>query len=270
MRRLPQQLAAALFTLCALFGVARAGEQVFIPVSGGAVRLQAFIYGPAGRPVLIYNHGSSGGHPKSTQRARRQAEFFVARGFTVIIPMRRGRGASTGESLESEEKNCDLASWKPGLAASFDDLTAVIHHARTLTANPASPILLAGASRGGFLSVAYAAQGPLRDQVAGVISFAGGWVAQAEDQCPQDFNATSFATFGAQASAPMLWIYGDQDPFYEAGSAAAYADRFRAAGGRLTLVRLSGQGHDVAEHPRLWTDAVDAFLAPFRGATVGR
>lgn len=256
--------------LCAVAGLAGARERVLIPVGGTPLRLEAFVYAPATagpHPVIVYSHGSSAGQPRATLTARRQAEFFVARGFAVVVAMRRGRGASSGESMESEEKNCDPASWKPGIASAFEDLTAVIDHARTLAGR--RPLLLAGASRGGYLSVAYAADGPRRDQVAGVINFSGGWVAQAQDQCPEDFNDSSFAAFGARARAPMLWVYGAQDPYYGAEAIPRYAAQFRAGGGQMTLVSLEGRGHDVAEHPSLWKDAADAFLARFAGANAG-
>lgn len=264
---------AVLAALLAVSGLASADSRIFIPVDGTPVRLEAFVYSPDGpgpHPVVIYSHGSSAGHPKASLRARRQAQYFVARGFTVLVPMRRGRGASTGESLESEDKNCDLASWKPGLASAFDDLTAAIDHARTLPGVAADSLVLAGASRGGFLSVAYAAEGARRSQVRAVINFAGGWVAQAEDRCPEDFNASSFAAFGPRAAAPMLWVYGGKDPFYEAGAPASYAHRFLAAGGRLDFVLLHDQGHDVAEDPRRWPGTLDALLAPLSRPTAPR
>src|SRR5256885_172754 len=62
------------------------------------LRLEATLYRPArpeGAPVLIFNHGSTGNFqiaPTVTQRYPEVAQFFVERGFTVLIPMRRGRG----------------------------------------------------------------------------------------------------------------------------------------------------------------------------------
>ena len=66
----------------------------------------------------------------------------------------------------------------------------------------ATRVVLAGESRGGFLSVAYAAQGARRSRVVGVVKFVGGWVAQAEDRYPTDFNEVAFRRYGMPFTAP--------------------------------------------------------------------
>jgi hypothetical protein len=71
-----------------------------------------------------------------------------------------------------------------GLQSAFQDVDAVIDYAQSLPFADASRITLVGMSRGGFLSIAYAAEGRERARVRSVINFVGGWVAQAEDQCP--------------------------------------------------------------------------------------
>jgi len=91
-------------------------------------------------------------------------------------------------------------------------------------------VVLAGASRGGFLSVAYAAVGERWSSIVGVVNFVGGWVAQAEDNCPVDFNYTSFSALGAKTKVPMLWLYGENDAFYSWESIESYAKGFRASG----------------------------------------
>ena len=85
-------------------------ETVWIPMtdhdSAGAayeLHLEATLYRPSKPepfPVLLFNHGSTGGMrrlPTKTLRYPSVAQFFVERGFAVMIPMRRGRGASEGE-----------------------------------------------------------------------------------------------------------------------------------------------------------------------------
>jgi len=266
-------------TLLAACGIATSAawaqtvEAVSIPFQASTeqparmLRLHAFVYKPLGagpHPVVIFSHGSAAGNPKANIRASVQAEYFAQRGFIVVVPMRRGRGASTGVSLESEEKNCDVRSWEPGLRAAFEDLSAVFGYVDTLAGADASRVVLAGASRGGFLSVAYAASGERRATVVGVINFVGGWVAQAEDDCPTDFNHASFTDFGARTKVPMLWLYGENDPFYSGESIRSYAEAFKSGGGdiRFDLVKgVPGNGHALPGHPSLWGAAVDSYLA---------
>jgi dienelactone hydrolase len=258
--------------LASALACAQAAQAVSIPVAsatgatGTVIRLEAFVYEPVGdgpHPVVVFSHGSSAGRPKASLRARRQAEYFASRGFIVVVPMRRGRGGSTGLSLESEVKNCDIQSWAPGLQSSFEDLTAVLTYVQTLKGADASRVLLAGTSRGGFLSVAYSALGERRRILVGVINFAGGWVAQAEDNCPTDFNHISFAEFGHGTSVPSLWLYGENDTFYSTESIHGYAEAFRAKGALLRFQVVPGvpeNGHGLADHPTLWAPIVDSYL----------
>jgi dienelactone hydrolase len=254
-----------LFILLAFSGC-HSAQTVFIPVNSN-VQLEAVIYKPEGDgkfPIVIYNHGSSGGNPSQSLPASEQAKYFVNQGFVVIVPMRRGRGKSTGRSLESETKNCDIQSWKSGLDASFEDLTAVIDYAQRLPYTDSSHMLLVGASRGGFLSVAYAASGSKRSKLVGVINFVGSWVAQAQDRCPEDFNLISFKTFGRKSALPMLWLYGENDLFNASSDVKQYVDSFRTAGGNVhfELVKnVPENGHWLPDYPNLWTGIVGEYLS---------
>lgn len=267
-------LAAALalsIALGVLPSLALAQVHATIPVpamtpNASPIRLEAFIYRPATAgpfPLVVLSHGSSGGNRKASLPASDLAAFFAERGFEVVVPMRRGRGQSTGVSREYEVKHCDPAAWEPGLDDAIEDLTAAIDYGRNLPGVDASHVVLVGVSRGGFLSVAYAARGPRRASVVGVVNFVGAWIAQAEDHCPKDFNALSFAQFGARTRVPMLWLYGDQDSYNTTPSILLYARRFRAAGGNLKFAlihRVPGNGHSLAGYPALWRDRVNAFV----------
>jgi dienelactone hydrolase len=252
-------------------------EVVRIPVPetipGGPITLEGFVYSPrtpGKHPVVVFNHGSADGEPYLNLPASSQAQYFVSRGFVVIVPMRRGRGSSGGVSSEGEDKNCDVTSWEPGLRAATDDITAAVDFATTIPNADTSRILLVGASRGGFLAVAYAASGARREAVVGVINFVGGWVAQAQDDCAEDFNVLKFRSFGQRSPVPQLWLYGDRDPYYSRESILSYARVFEDAGGtvRFELIEnVPGNGHSLPEHPDLWGNHVAAYLHSIR---VGR
>jgi dienelactone hydrolase len=254
--------------LGALAGCDRPTNPVFISVTDhGRVeaRLETYLYAPTanGRwPVVILSHGASGGSPKASDDWSLEGAYFTSKGYVVLAPMRRGRGKSTGISLESEEKNCDLSSWDGGLQAAFRDLDAVIDYAQSLPFADANRIALVGGSRGGFLSVAYAAEGRERARVRSVINFVGGWVAQAEDQCPADFNLVSFAKYGRETRTPNLWLYGAGDQLYGDDATKSYAAAFQDAGANVQFHLLSGvDGHGLRAHPDSWRPIVDGFLA---------
>jgi dienelactone hydrolase len=247
-------------------------HQIRVPIharvsEGGTFTLQAFVYRPAGggrHPLAVLSHGSSGGDPKLEVPQPELARFFTDRGFVVVVPMRRGRGTSGGTSLEGEDKNCDPASWWPGLRAAYDDVTATIDAAARMPGVDARKIVLVGESRGGFLSVAYAAQGARRARVNAVINFVGGWVAQAEDDCPVDFNQVAFHRFGRATRVPELWLYGDHDRFYATPSIRSYPEAFAEEGGKVSFALIEGvpdNGHWLPGFPALWAASVDRYLA---------
>ena len=95
------------------------------PLGTKQITLEATVYRPDGDgawPVVIFNHGSTGGNPaviKVTQKAARQARFFTRHGLAVVAPMRRGRGASDGDY--GETYGCDPALLTSGLARAVED-----------------------------------------------------------------------------------------------------------------------------------------------------
>src|SRR5262245_43739898 len=146
------------------------GAAVRIPMmeprpGGKRVTLEATLYRPAGdgpHAVLLFNHGSTGGGNialSTTMRPGRQAQFFVERGFAVLAPMRRGRGASDGAYAEYEG-TCNQDVLGTGLARAIEDVDAAMAYLREQAWADPERVLIAGQSRGGMLSVAYAAERP--------------------------------------------------------------------------------------------------------------
>ena len=240
------------------------GQTVRIPVNDPGplgtkrITLEATIYRPSGEgpfPVVVFNHGSTGGNPaavKVARKADRQAHFFVERGFAVVAPMRRGRGASDG--LYGESYGCDSGNLSSGVARAVEDVDGVV---AWLDAQPwadTTRLVMAGISRGGFLSVVYAGERPQR--VKGVVNFVGGWTGE---RC-EGFNAASFAQAGRDARVPMLWLYGDVDHYYGPASIRSYHDAFIKAGGRGALHLYPKEGHDLANFVDQWGATADTYL----------
>jgi len=190
---------AAAFLALAVLGASLAGEAqpaaepvaetVWIPIKEKTLleatrelRLEGFLHRPApsGRfPVLVFNHGSTGaGRVSPTSTTQYQypevVRFFLERGWAVLIPMRRGRGASEGDYLERYE--CDRATLTAGVERGIEDVEAALAFVSAQPWADPGRLLLGGQSRGGLLSVLY----PSRREVnaRGVINFAGGWMAE--------------------------------------------------------------------------------------------
>jgi len=248
--------------------VARApGQTVRIPVSDSGplgtqrITLEATVYRPSGEgpfPVVVFNHGSTGGNPAAvrvTRKAARQARFFTERGFAVVAPMRRGRGASDGDY--GETYGCDTAGLTSGLARAIEDVDGVVAWLGTQAWADPTRLVMAGISRGGLLSVVYAGERPQR--VKGVVNFVGGWTGERCDQY-SGFNAASFGAAGRAARVPMLWLYGDLDHYYGRAAIRSYYDAFVAAGGHGALHVYPRYGHDVANYDELWEATADTYL----------
>jgi pimeloyl-ACP methyl ester carboxylesterase len=117
---------------------------------------------------------------------------------------------------------------------------------------------------GGFLSVAYAAEGAQRVRVVDVVNFVGGWVAQAEDRCPVDYNSVAFKRYGIGTRIPELWMYGAADPYNTAASINEYRSLYASGGGGVQfefVQNVPGNGRALPEHPGLWRERVNAYLS---------
>lgn len=256
-----------------IIGTAQAGElrpeTVWIPITdhdatGAAyeLRLEATLYRPAKPgpfPVLLFNHGSTGGMrilPTKTLAYPSVAQFFVERGFAVMIPMRRGRGASQGEY--GELSGCSSEVLSSGVERGIADVEAALTFLLKQPWADPTRLVLGGMSRGGFLSVVYPSVRPVKAR--GVINFSGGWTA---DWCNTAFNEEVFGRAG-RATLPMLWLYTENDRNYGPTSIRAYHHAFTIAGGSAQLQMyppIHYDGHDLLlRSVTVWQEAVDDFL----------
>jgi dienelactone hydrolase len=228
------------------------------------LRLEATLYRPAGPgpfPVLLFNHGSTGNGriaPTVTVRYPTVAQFFVRRGVAVMVPMRRGRGASEGDY--DERYGCDPAALSHGVERGTADVQAALAFAlRQPWADP-TRLVLGGMSRGGLLSVLYPSV--RRANPKGVINFSGGWT---PDWCDATahFNEQMFARAG-RVTLPMLWLYTENDRNYGPSSIRAYHRAFTGSGGSADLRLFPAIGHDghdlLLRSVTVWQQAVDDFL----------
>lgn len=269
----------AVLVLASVASAQQAGEPTFeavwipltetpSPGSPREVKLEGMLYRPPapGRlPVLVFNHGSTGGGrvaPTSTEwfRYPEVARFFVNRGWAVLIPMRRGRGASGGEYLERYD--CDRAVLAAGVDRAVADLDAVLAFVSSQPWADMDRFLLGGMSRGGLLSVLYPSQ--RRTKARAVINFAGGWTVERCDRTTR-FNADTFAEAGRAGKLPMLWLYSENDRNYGPGAVQSYHRAFIQGGGTAELRLFPPIGHDghilLPGAVTVWQTAVQEFLA---------
>ncbi len=240
-----------------------AGEQIWIPAKekafGGAIvdiKLDAVLYRPKGAgpfPVVIFNHGGTGGSRRNV-RYPEVAQFFVDRGMAVLEPARRGINGSGG--APNDPTNCDVSENTRAVVHAMEDIDAVVAYAKSQPFLDASRLLIAGNSRGGVLSIVYAARRP-DVPVKGVINFVGVW---SRDSCRSPINDTHFSEAGSLLKSPTLWLYAERDSLTSSNSARSYAESFRKTGGDITFHLIP---HDIGEGHFLLQRGSKFWLADF-------
>ena len=207
--------------------------------------------GDAPRRLAVLNHGK----PVSTAEIEaftlpsceaEQVRWFLERGFAVILPLRRGYGASAGPVAERNPTCAPSRDYAPSALESARDIRATIDYATALPGILPERVVVVGQSAGGLGTVALASLNDRR--IAALASMAGGdgghlnRVPGAVCQ-PQALEA-AMARFGATAKAPMLWVYTANDSYFAPDLAAAMHRAFTAAGGRAELAALPAWGRD--------------------------
>lgn len=250
----------------------------------GIIRLVAYVYRPLKndrREVVLFSHGSTGGLIRSPKEPDAEpppsvVRFFVSNGYTLVAPMRRGRGESSGTYVEECAfylGGCSLAQQVEmtdrGLGEALLDSRAVIDQIilKRLVSRE-SKILLTGISRGGFLSLMLAGERP--QLVKGVINFVGGWHSvndnypAADNKLRLDAQTVRLSAAAKKTAAPSLWIYAARDPFYSEATSREFFRAWRDAGGRGEYFFVAGHtlasGHMVASDIALWRKPADEFL----------
>ena len=230
------------------------------------VQLEATLYRPSAagsHPVIIFNHGSTGAgrvSPRATVTYAETARFFVEHGLAVLVPMRRGRGASGGEYLERYD--CDAAVLSAGVDRAVADLDAVMTFVAQQPWADTTRLVLGGMSRGGLLSIVYASS--RRSGARGVINYAGGWTVERCD-ARLGFHERMLAEAGRASTLPTLWLYAENDRNYGPGAIHAYHRAFTRAGGTADLHVFPPIGHDghilLPRSVPVWSSVVGQFLS---------
>jgi dienelactone hydrolase len=217
--------------------------------------------GPGPFPLAVENHGGAGDDlPLEMQprhRASYLANYFLSRGYAVVLPMMRGFAGSGGKQTARE---CDLEAVG---VANAKDIRAVISYMATQSNIDSSRIVVAGRNLGGWSTLAF---GTLDyPDVKGLINFSGGAISST---CSLSESALSNIAqhYGKKTKIPSLWFYGDNDEFIPVETWRSMHQAYVAAGGDAELVaygKFMDDGHAMLRYPEalsIWTPKVDAFL----------
>ncbi|WP_343726881.1 prolyl oligopeptidase family serine peptidase [Burkholderia seminalis] len=235
----------------------------------GTVAITRFM--PSGNgpfPILLLNHGRNAQDRVSPARFRytQQARFFVSKGFAVFEPTRIGYGRF-GTQFDPEYSGaCRHKDYHPLVDAARAEERAVLDYAKHQPNVDPNRIVIVGQSVGGLITTAMAADNP--DGVVAAINFAGGAggdpVQHPGAPCQGELMEAMFSSFGTTARVPMLWIYTENDRYFDPTYSGAWYKAFVRAGGdadyRL-LPPFSDNGHLLFSRGiDLWQPVVSEFL----------
>ena len=240
----------------------RMNERVLRVPSGG-VTLETTLFrpnGPGPFPLLIINHGKNAGPPSGQPRERFvvMAAAFVKRGYAVMVPMRQGFAGSGGHY---RDMGCDMSA-NGYLQA--DDIAAVVEFAQQQSWIDGERIVVAGQSYGGLATLALGTMGI--PGVRGLLNFAGG-LRDRDDRC--DWRGgllAAFREFGATATVPSLWVYGENDSLFPPSLVRRLHQAYEHAGGQGRLLMTAPFKHDAhgllasRDGEKIWWHDTERFL----------
>ena len=240
--------------------VLKGSEQAFIEVT---------VFRPAGKgpfPLVVISHGSprSANERRSWGRIRfpAQSEAFVAMGYAVIVPTRRGYGKSEGEWAEGYGTCSNPDYYAAGMEGARD-IRAAVDAVRHEPWADAKHVVLVGQSAGAFASVAASSQ-PFEGLI-GVVNFAGGRGSQGPDTvCAESHLVEAMSRYGSRSRVPSVFIYSSNDRYFGPSLARRMHEAFVKSGGNAEFIEAPESGIDghgyFSRNVDDWTPRVSSFL----------
>lgn len=259
----------------AYYGPRLVEEQIRIPSQSGH-EIATTILRPEGNGpygVVVLNHGVSA---SARERARESSDLlisaasvFARRGYVVVMPLRRGFGA-TGGSMAEDPGSCANPDYVKAEQAAADDVMTAYSYARGLPYVDGSRMILAGQSAGAMVSLFTAGMRSPQGLVA-VLSFAGGRGGDPESSpgvpCAVEPIAKVLDTLGKQTRVPVLFNYAENDLFFSPRITRLWFDRFTAGGADAQYILQPAFGKDGhymfsdVVGVRYWLPTVERFFA---------
>src|SRR5437588_153037 len=250
-------------------------ERVRIAAASGrtiaATILRAEGQGPFG--AVILNHGVSA---SARERARESSDLlmnaaavFARRGYVVVMPLRRGFGATGGEMAE-DPGSCSSPDYRTAESNAADDVMAAYDYARALPYVDGNRMILAGQSAGGMVAL-YTAGTRTPPGLQAVLAFAAGRGGDPDINpgvpCAIEPVARVFDMIGKSIRVPVLMNYSENDLFFSPKVSRQWFDRLSASwqDAEYALQPAFGKdGHYLFGDTlgvRYWLPTVEGFLA---------
>jgi dienelactone hydrolase len=204
-------------------------------------------------PYLLFSHGRAGTDQERGKFGRssekRNSEYFVSKGFTVILPTRIGYGVSGGPDADYSGA-CGNKNYLEARKVAIDQSKQVLNHIFDFSYIDRTKGIVVGQSVGGFTTIGLSAENI--SGLKGAINFAGGDggdpIKSAEKPCGDYLIKDTFAKYGASNKVPTLWLYSVNDKFWGEQLPKDWFAAFQKAGGKGQFVSLPAykeDGHSI-------------------------
>ena len=234
-------------------------------------------------PLVVINHGRgfSAEIRAKLIRARLEsaARFFVRKGFAVAVPTRLGNGDQIALGDPEWMPSCSNPQFAGIVEPAVGQIIAVTEFMQKQPYVDRSKLVMAGVSVGGLIAVAMSAKQP--PGLVAAINFAGGHGGDPKgspgEPCQAGQLARLIAQYGQTAAkgtpTPMLWVYSENDQFFNPKTSRTWHASYVGSGGlaEFRLMPAFGKdGHDLfGGGADIWQPLVDEFLARYGFDTRG-
>ncbi len=255
----------------------------------GPATMQTQVFKPTGPgpfKVLLYAHGRPA---HASQRAllkrpihARHAQYWLAKGYAVVAPIRPGYGAHpTGTGGADQESSgagytsagqC-IRSPNPARAAqaAASAQRQALDWVRQQPWARKDRIVLEGQSVGGLTTVALCASNP--PGVVGCINFSGGAGGDPQHapgrMCEPEKITQLMREYGHSTTAPSIWLYAPNDLYWGAAPPQQWHAAFNAAAAAaaqpastlVTTAPIGSDGHSLQRAgSKQWSPPLEAWL----------
>ena len=204
-------------------------------------------------PYLLFSHGRAGTDQERAKFGRssekRNSEYFVSKGFAVILPTRIGYGVSGGPDADYSGA-CGNKNYLEAIKVAVDQSKQVLNHVLDFSYIDKSKGIVVGQSVGGFTTIGLSAENI--PGLKGAINFAGGNggdpIKSPERPCGDYVIKDTFAKYGASNKVPTLWLYSVNDKFWGEQLPKDWFVAFQKAGGKgqfISLPAYKEDGHSI-------------------------
>lgn len=247
-----------------------------IPVADTGKSIVVTSFRPRGDgpfPWIVLSHGTAITREANLRIGRNRnlpvASEWVRRGYAVLVPIRRGYGASLGDTFGDKRGSCEAPAYRAAGEGAALDLLATVKWAKTHRDLDPKRWLLAGQSAGGFASIYTASKRP--DGLLAVLAFSPGRGGDADvrpgEPCASEQLAELFAAVAPKLNVPVFWFYAKNDEFIGPRVQRLWFESFQKAGGKGELFVAppfpERRGHGVFSSPKgipIWSPQVARFF----------